>query len=65
MVKRDTWTNLNMQNSMAVFTFFFFDQRRSFLANLVQNVKIVSLRLNLVATITNKIFETNSSFHMK
>ena len=35
---------------MAMFTFFF-DQKRSFWANLVQNVKIVSLRLNLVASI--------------
>ena len=32
---------------MAVFTFFFFDQKRSFWANLIQNDKIVSLRLNL------------------
>ena len=39
-----------MQNSMAMFTFFF-DQKRSFWANLVQNVKIVSLRLNLVASV--------------
>ena len=35
---------------MALFTFFFFDQKRSFWANLVQNVKIVNLRLNLVAS---------------
>ena len=40
-----------MQNSVAVFTFFFFDQKCSFWANLVQNVNIVSLRLNLVASI--------------
>ena len=40
-----------MQNSMAVFTFFVFDQKQSFWANLVQNVKIVSLRLNFVASI--------------
>ena len=36
---------------MAVFAFFFIDQKCSFWANLVQNVKIVSLRLNLVASI--------------
>ena len=40
-----------MQNSMAVFTFCFFDRKRFFRASLVQNVKIVSLRLNLVASI--------------
>ena len=50
-VKLDTLTNSIMQNSMAVFTFFFSDQKRFFWANLVQNVKIVSLRLNLVASI--------------
>ena len=49
-VKLDTWTNSIMQNSMAVFIFFF-DQKRSFWENLVQNVKIVSLRLNLIASI--------------
>ena len=36
---------------MAVFTFFFFDQKRSFWANLIQNDKIVSLRLNLGASV--------------
>ena len=50
-VKLDTGTNSIMQNSMAVFTFFFFYQKRSFGVNLVQNVKIVSLRLNLIASI--------------
>ena len=40
-----------MQNLKAVFTFFVFDLKRSSWANLVQNVKIVSLRLNLVASI--------------
>ena len=40
-VKLDTLANLIMRNSMAVFTFFFIDQKRSFWANLVQNVKIV------------------------
>ena len=46
-----TLTNSIMQNSMAVFTFFLFDQKHSFCANLVQNVKIVSLTLNFVASI--------------
>ena len=50
-VKLDTLTNSIVQNSVAVFTFFFFDQKCSFWANLVQNVKIVNLRLNLVASI--------------
>ena len=49
-MKLDTFTNSIMQNSMAVFTFFF-DQKRFFWASLVQNVKIMSLRLNLVASI--------------
>ena len=50
-VKLDTLTNLIMQNSMAVFTFLFLYQKRSFWVNLVQNVKILSLRLNLVDSI--------------
>ena len=50
-VKLDINTNANMQNSIAVFTFFVFDWERPFCANLVQNVKIVSLRLNLVASL--------------
>ena len=37
-----------MQNSVMLFTFFFFDQDWSFWANLVQNVKIVRLRWNLI-----------------
>ena len=50
-VKLATLTNSIMQNSMALFTFFLFDQKHSFWENLVQNVKIVSLRLNFVASI--------------
>ena len=50
-VKLDTLTNSIMQNSMAVFTFCFFDQKRFFWASLVENVKIVSLMLNFVASI--------------
>ena len=40
-----------MQNSMAVFTFFIFGWKRPFCANLVKNVKRVSLSLNLVASL--------------
>ena len=47
----DALTNSIIQKSMVEFTFFFFDQKHSFWANLVQNVKIVSLRLNFVASI--------------
>ena len=47
-VKFDTQTNSIIHNSMAVFTFFVLDQKQSFWTNLVQNVKIVSLRLNSV-----------------
>ena len=50
-MKLDTLTNSVMQNSMAVFNFFFFNQKHFFWASLVQNVKIMSLRLNLVASI--------------
>ena len=49
-MKLDILINSIMHNSMAVFTFF--SQSETFFwANLVQNVKIVSLRLNLVASI--------------
>ena len=41
-----------MLNSVMLFTFFFFDQKYSFRVNMTQNVKIVSLRLNLVASIS-------------
>ena len=47
-LKFGTWTNLNMQNSMVMFTFSFFVQRYSFLANLAQKVKVVSVSWNLV-----------------
>ena len=40
-----------MQTSMAVSGFFVFDWKRPFWENLVQNVKIVILRLNLVASL--------------
>ena len=41
-----------MQNSVVMFTFFTFEQKYPFCANLVQNAKIISLSLNLVATLT-------------
>ena len=40
-----------MLNLMMLFGFFVFERKRPSWANLVQNVKIVSLRLNLVASI--------------
>ena len=40
--------NLNMQNSMAMFTFSAFDWKYPFWENLFQIVKIVSLRWNLI-----------------
>ena len=40
-----------MKNSVAVFIFSVLDQKSSFRANLVQNVKIVSLRVSLVASL--------------
>ena len=49
-MKLDIQTNSNMQISMAVFTFFRF-RLTPFWANFVQNVKIVSLRLNFVASL--------------
>ena len=42
-VKLATKTNSNMQNSMAVFTFYIFYQKYPFWVNLVQKVEIVSL----------------------
>ena len=48
-VKLDTWTNSNMQNSMGMFTFFVFSWKYPFRANVVQNIKIISLSWNLVA----------------
>ena len=40
-----------MLNLMMLFGFFVFERKRPSWANLVQNVKTVSLRLNLVANI--------------
>ena len=44
-MKLDTSTNSNIHNSMVMITFFFvFDRTYSFWANLVQKLKIVSLK---------------------
>ena len=50
-LKFGTYTNWNMQNPMVMFSFFVFDRKYPFLANLVQKVKIVSWSWNLVAFI--------------
>ena len=47
-VKLGTKNNLNKQNSLAVFTFFDFDQKCPFWANLVQDVEIFSLKWKLI-----------------
>ena len=43
MLKFGTSTNLNMQNSMVVFTVAVLDQKYPFWANFAQKIKIVSL----------------------
>ena len=50
-LKFGTCTNSNMQNSIAVFTFFVSNQKCLLWENLVQNVKIIGLRLNLLASL--------------
>ena len=47
-LKFGTSANLNLQNSMVVFIFSVFDGKHPFWANVVQKIKIVSLRWNLV-----------------
>ena len=47
-LKFGTQSNLNMQNSMVMFTFSVFDQKYPFRAKLVQKTKILSLTWNLV-----------------
>ena len=49
-LKFGAYTNSNMQNSIAVFTFFVFDQKCPFWINFVQKIKIISLSWNLVLT---------------
>ena len=46
--KLGTWTNSNMQNSMEMFTIFVCGRKYPFWANLVQEIKLVSWRQNLV-----------------
>ena len=46
-----TYTNSNMQNSMMLFTFFVFEWKYPFWANLVQKIKIISLSWKLVPTL--------------
>ena len=48
-LKFGTYTNSNMQNSMAMFIFLVFEWKYPFWANLVQKVKIISWSWNLVA----------------
>ena len=48
ILKFGTWTNSNMQNSMAMFNFSAFYWNYPFWANLVQPIKIVRLSWNLV-----------------
>ena len=43
-LKFESQSNSNMQNSLMLFTFFVFDRKCPFWANLVQKIKIVSLR---------------------
>ena len=43
-LKFGTYTDSNMENSMMLFTFFAFDWKKPFWANLVQNAKIVNLK---------------------
>ena len=48
ILKFGTWTNSNMQDSMAMFNFSAFDWNYPIWANLVQIIKIVRLSRNLV-----------------
>ena len=53
-----------MQNSVVLFTFFFvLDHKCPFWANFVQNVKIASLRLNLVTSLI-RTSEFNDAVHI-
>ena len=38
------WSNFNIQNSIILLTFSVLDRKHSFWANLIQTIKIVSLR---------------------
>ena len=50
-LKFGTYTNSNMKNSMVMFIFFVFGRKYPFWANLVQNIKIVTLTWYLVLTL--------------
>ena len=54
-----------MQNSMLMFTFFIFGWKYPIWDNLAQNVKIVSLRLHLVASIGILKSHTNQQVYHK
>ena len=61
-LKFGIYTNSNMQILMVVFTFFVLDQKCLSWANLVENVKIVSLRLDLVASPNSSMQNSNAVF---
>ena len=46
-LKFSTQIDSNMQKSVALFTFFILDRKQPFWTNLVQKIKIVSLRRNV------------------
>ena len=50
-LKFGSQTNSNMHNSMMLLTFFVFEWKYSFWANLVQKIKILTLSWNLVPTL--------------
>ena len=54
--KCGTETNLNMQNSMVVFTFSNFDQKYTFYFSLGQEIEIVSLSWKSVLRLTRILF---------
>ena len=54
-----------MKNSMMVFTFSVLDRKQTILGKFVQKMKIVSWSWNFLSTVIHKVFETNSSFHVK
>ena len=65
-MKLDTWTNSNMQNSMACLLFFVFDQKCPFQASLSQKIKIVSLSSNLVPKLMFKVrFGIDTNYNRK
>ena len=59
-LKFGTYTNSNMQNLMAVFTFFVFNQKCRFWANLVQKVKNYQFKLKF-GTYTNSNMQNSKT----